>query len=161
MSCKLNTIAKSNCKMARQIMMLWKYNTHCITDNICPSSIFRVINLLSPRKLCQTLLLRNRPEQLNPSTKKAGVLNCKCLGLYVTRQLIWRHQGLGQGDFILTCSQSACGSAAKKLRMYSIRQLIPLATQVNPLFKSKMNGEKCKCRKLERQWHTSVSLVCL
>ena len=74
-------------------MTLWKYNTHCITDNICPSSIFRVINLLSPRKLCQTLLLRYHkpsPEQLNPSTKNPGVLNCKCLGLYVTRQLIWR-----------------------------------------------------------------------
>ena len=94
MSCKLNTIAKSNCQMARQIMTMWKYNTHCIIDNmIGSSSIFRVINLLSPRKLCQTLLLRSHelsPEQLNPSTKKPGVLNCKCLGLYVTRQLIWR-----------------------------------------------------------------------
>ena len=94
MSCRLNTIAKSNCKMARQIMTLWKYNTHCIIDNmIGPSSIFRVINLLSPRKLGQIHLLRNHepsPEQLNPSLKKQGVLNCKCLGLYVTRQLIWR-----------------------------------------------------------------------
>ena len=93
MSCKLNTIAKSNCQMARQIMTMWKYNTHCITDNIGPSSIFRVIDLLSPQNLGQTLLLRNHepsPEQLNPSSKKQGVLNCKCLGLYVTRQLIWR-----------------------------------------------------------------------
>ena len=90
MSCKLNTIAKSNYQMACQIMTMWKYNTHCITDNIGPSGIFRVINLVSPWKLCQTLLLRNSPEQLNPSTKKQGVLNCKCLGLYVTRQLIWR-----------------------------------------------------------------------
>ena len=28
-------------------------------------------------------------------------------------------QELELGDFNLTCSQSACGSAAKKLRMYS------------------------------------------
>ena len=90
MSCRLNTIAKSNCEMARQIMTLWKYNTHCITHNIGPSSMFTVINLLSPQKLCQTHLLRNSPERLNPSTKKPGVLNWKCLGLYVTRQLIWR-----------------------------------------------------------------------
>ena len=27
---------------------------------------------------------------MSPSSKKQGVLNWKCLGLYVTRQLIWR-----------------------------------------------------------------------
>ena len=30
------------------------------------------------------------PEPLSPSSKQQGVLNWKCLGFYVTRQLMWR-----------------------------------------------------------------------
>ena len=78
--------------MARQILMLWKYNTHCVTDNMIGylKSLTYFPHENFAKHFYWEIVSPVQNNKIESQFKKKGVLNCKCLGLYVTRQLNWR-----------------------------------------------------------------------